>query len=323
MHWHESNRKIRSFLERAESAEAALENVRDELKHAQSALDASSKARAQMTAESHTMAAELDLAVGEFAVGHEISVRDMVNLKEQRASEERIIALLREQREALQVDLSCICESLRKAKAELLTTRSEAADLKDSQGRSRERILAAIRKFASSEISKIGKNLDDDTELLCGRLDSIQALTSSAEDAASVSDQKNNKTIAEVTSAVSTWQEQLAAKCDSIDLRLSEGCKSSERLFGTVSASLSLLSNSPPEHNELRQKRNCMKQETVEVDGQEAWNKENLTCDCPKAIKRTEDRAVPVRPASPRPASPLARKAAVGSEQSRALRDTN
>jgi len=66
-----------------------------------------------------------------------------------------------------------------------------------------------------------------------------------------------------------------------------------------------------------------MKQETVEVDGQEAWNKENLAFDCAKAIKRTEDRAVPVRPASPRPASPLARKAAVGSEQSRALRDTN
>jgi len=312
---HQENQEL---VERAESAEAALENVRDELKQAQSALDASNVARAQMTAKSQTMAAELDLAVGEFAVGHEIFVRELVNLDEQRASEERIIALLRQQREALQVDLSCVSESLRKAKAELLSTQSEAADLKGSQARSRERVLAAIAKFTSNEISKIGMDLDNDTELLCGHLGSIQALTSSAEDFTSMTHEKNNKAISEVTSVVSTWQEQLAAKCDGIDSRLSEDCKSSERRFGSVSASLSFLSNSLPEQKELRQKRDCMKQETVQVDGQEAWGKENLTCDWPKAVKKIEERAVPVRPASP-----LARKAAVGSEQCRALRDMN
>merc|ERR1712048_1017259 len=102
---------------------------------------------------------------------------------EQRLAEEGLVELLRVQREALQADVAGMQASLANAHLELVAAKERAAAIAKEQARGRDRLLQSFVSFATTELGKLGQELDADEAGMNAHLDKAETLTLGATDA--------------------------------------------------------------------------------------------------------------------------------------------
>jgi len=349
--------EMQEMAERAEHAEGKLMAAEEELKQTRAQLDESIMLRDQMAEAAKAIAADLKSTAGSITTSSDTLGREVLELREQRVSEERMLSLLKEQRGAMESDISSVYAALDSAKAELVDTRSQVASLKENQANSRERALEAIINFARSELNNVGADLDHNAESVCSHLDSAEALAGEARQSAAAAESQAIDKGAELAGAASAWSKQVAERCDIIENESSKLVKSvnemasgtADRLHGIQTAAIGRPLELRPRGLEtaagcvVYSDQDCQ-EARVNEDGygdaaahlgeSDTWNfraaKENA--ENVSAMAPTKRSEVKVRAASPagrkqRAASPASRKARPPSPASRttrtALREVN
>jgi kinesin family protein 11 len=228
------------IVERAEAAEAKLVEAAEEVRAAQFALAESTAIRTKMAASAKQVASKLTAAADSVACEKDAIARELQELKEQRAEEQLLMDLLKQQRETLQVDVSNVQTSLEEAKGELETTRDEIFRLKTDQSEARSKALEAIVAIATREIGGLGKQLDAKADAVAEMLDHGGLVMGTASTSMGLVEKHSIEVGAKVQDTASAWSHRLVVNCDSIDRHTSELARTS---IDAVSAAVGRLEN--------------------------------------------------------------------------------
>jgi len=205
---------------------------------------AANVAQALGTGASTTSLALMDTlasAVGELMAARERIAREVAELREQCASEQRIVELLRQQRETLESDVACARETLEGQKAEIAAGCDRMDELMAAQERGRARALQAIVGLVTSEFEVLGQELDVGARSVCERLDSAVVLAGRLDEAAATAGRRAIETGREVVATAATWAKNASSSCDKVDTaqeRSTEATRCVERASATAAEGL-------------------------------------------------------------------------------------
>jgi len=171
------------------------------------------------------------------------------------------------------------------------------ANLKASQGRSREQTLKEIVRFANDEIRKIGGDLDNRVDLVCGHINSAHTHESNLADFANVIEDHNLKNSLEMCQDLSLSQEQWNEKCCAAELQSAESWGACQQRIAAVCAKLAEFKFKPAVRTETEP---ALKTESsfVEGDSKTLDFSEVLSIDMNSTIKSQRKTSLG-RPSSP------------------------
>jgi len=159
----------------------------------------------------------LSSAVGELTTERERISQEVAELREQRASEQRIVDLLTQQRESLESDVANAREMLKAQKADLDAGCDRLEELKAAQERGRARALQAIVGFMTSEFESLGQELDVGGASVREHLGGATVLAEQLDETAATAGQRAVETGREAVATAVSWSKFMSSSCDAVD----------------------------------------------------------------------------------------------------------
>mmetsp|Transcript_78585 Transcript_78585/g.230556 ORF Transcript_78585/g.230556 Transcript_78585/m.230556 type:complete len:777 (+) Transcript_78585:71-2401(+) len=222
------------WMDRAEKAEAELDEVRAALKESEAE-------RGLLAEASHAVAQELGSTAGELAAARDALARELAELSNQRSSEEKVLELLKGQREALEAETLRAQGLLGAARQDLEAARAEVMSLKTAQDQAREQAVQEIANFARSQLAAVGQGLERSAAALCGLADGAHGAAGAAGEAFSLAAVSTVTTGSEVERAANEWSKGVAARCDAAGREAAEASEAAERRLAAAAERLSKL----------------------------------------------------------------------------------
>lgn len=188
--------------------------------------DAAAKQRASNSARdmqsaassaSDALKSEIDASTAALASARNDIAAEIVQLKEQRALEERIVSSLADQREALQKEVSAMCAQLETTRATLAKTKQELCDLGKKQQQGRANALEKIMALVSSEFAVLGDEFQVASDSACAQLDDVIVLANGMEETIVAAQTHCANKGQEVASLANVWSESIDAQSRNIE----------------------------------------------------------------------------------------------------------
>jgi len=195
-------------------------------------------ARAQMVSSARMLSTELSSCIATSAATREEIIHDILQLKEERSSEQKLVALLKQQREALQADVAGMQATLEGAKAEVMAARGDVTDLKSSQERSRARTLQSIITFATSELNTLGTELSQSADSVLARLDVVEGETRATGQSLSAAEARNRQISNDVSGEVAAWSQDVVKTMGIVEKKTGTASKAMEGVVSSAAERL-------------------------------------------------------------------------------------
>lgn len=212
---------IDSWLKQACLAELQeLNLVEDSLLKASETQKASLAADAikQLGADSaHGLITSLSHSLRTLAGARNDIANQIAQLQRQRENEQSAVALLTKQRQSLQSDIDSLQSSLKSLVAELDAGKKQMADLKKAQSSGRERVLDAIIKAASTELSALRDGMELTSSQIDQHFESARTLTDKLADGTHQAAKKNEAVGVEVAHLVADWSQCVGMSCSELE----------------------------------------------------------------------------------------------------------
>lgn len=202
--------EAQEMTERAERAEEEIVGVREELTETRRLLEDSRVAHADAAAGLRALAGELANGVAASTAAQECLSAELAGLKEQRAFEQRMVAELARQREALQAEIANAQVSLQSSKVELSSIKAEVDELRSSQEQSRGVALRAIMELANDELDKLGRGLDAGANEASGRLDAATTMVEAVGQSILAAEAQSVVAGCQVAETAASWSKEAA-----------------------------------------------------------------------------------------------------------------
>mmetsp|Transcript_30074 Transcript_30074/g.84731 ORF Transcript_30074/g.84731 Transcript_30074/m.84731 type:complete len:830 (-) Transcript_30074:245-2734(-) len=215
--------------QRAECAESELRRARADLQHLSEAFEKQQAHCAHMSASAKAVGREVAGSVDFLAGAREALAREVAELKEDRAAEERFLALLRRQRGEIQADVSAARLSLEAVQGDLATTCAEVSRTREAQEHSQGRALEAIISFATNEFKNLGTELRESSLAVSSRLEGLQTEASKVAASVASAEQRGADARVEAERAVSALADSFAARVSTAEQQSKEASQAAER----------------------------------------------------------------------------------------------
>lgn len=220
--------EVQEHVERAESAEQEADLAKAHVSEMKQLLSDSASAHARSATSARTLVGELQAATRASAVARDEEAKRLAELRSQRATEERIITLLQQQRQELQHDVLGIQKEVDGAKAELHSTTGRMKELQVLQKRRLDEALQAILKSATAELDTVGRGFSDDLEGVCGCVDEVCTRLDSTSSSAEAAAVRFSGTGQKVAESVGNHLEELSCRYDALHQQTCEARRTLE-----------------------------------------------------------------------------------------------
>uniref|UniRef100_A0A7S4RSJ0 Kinesin motor domain-containing protein n=1 Tax=Alexandrium monilatum TaxID=311494 RepID=A0A7S4RSJ0_9DINO len=187
------------------------------------------------------LTASLAAAVEELTVARDNIAGQVAELQQQRAAEQEIVDMLKQQREALQADVASQHSTLESVRRELGAARAEVVSLREGQQERRAKALEAIQAAVSAELGALGEALGAGAGVVEGHLAAAGDLAKSAEEAAAAAEERNSKLGLEVGAAAGEWSQAVGRSCGAVSAAQERARGAAEAVEAASSAASSAL----------------------------------------------------------------------------------
>lgn len=236
-----THQESQELVERAEGAERELSSTKAELSNVRGELARSEAARTRLVNSAESVRADLTVSEQTLEITGDNIAREISNLRGHRASEERLVNILAQQRRQLQEDVAQTQLELQGTNAELAAARAGVEALAAEQEQSRRRVLEAIVSCATTELSALGEGLAASAGGVHDRLKGAETQSATAAEAAAAAGTRGESASTEASELAASWSRDVSAACDSAGQRCAEAVGAARRVQVSAAARLGAL----------------------------------------------------------------------------------